>query len=131
MTGLDTNVLVRYIVQDDPVQSALATQLIEELSVERPGFVALPVVLELVWVLQACYGSSRVQLAQVLAGLLRSRELLVQQADAVAQALNHFQAGSADFTDCLIAALARQQGCERTVTFDRAASRSAGMSLLV
>ena len=130
MIGLDTNVLVRYVVQDDPVQAALANQLIESLSVEQPGFIAVPVVLELVWVLQSCYSAPREQLAQVIEGLLRARELLVEHADAVALAVRQFQGGNADFADCLIAAIARQNGCERTMTFDRAAARSVGMSLL-
>ena len=130
MIGLDTNVLVRYVVQDDPVQAVLAKQLIESLSVEQPGFIAVPVVLELVWVLQSCYGAPREQLAQVIDGLLRARELLVQHAGAVALAVRQFQGSNADFADCLIAAIARQNGCERTMTFDRAAARSAGMMLL-
>lgn len=130
MTGLDTNVLVRYIMQDDAAQSAKATQLIESLTREKPGFVTLVSVVELVWVLSSAYGLTRAQLSQALDALLHARQLVVDQADQVVRALRIYSAGSADFADCLIERAAAQAGCESTMTFDPAAAKSAGMTLL-
>ena len=130
MIGLDTNVLVRYIMQDDAKQSAKATRLIEALSASEPGFVSLVSVVELVWVLSSCYDLTREQLVQALDALLRAKQLIVDQADQVVRALRAFGAGSADFADCLIERTASSAGCDRTMTFDVAASKTAGMTLI-
>lgn len=130
MIGLDTNVLVRYIMQDDPKQSAQATKLVESLTVEAPGFVALVSVVELVWVLSSCYDLTREQLTQALDVLLRAKQLVVDQTDPVARALRLFAAGSADFADCLIERTASGAGCTKTMTLDVVASKTAGMTLI-
>lgn len=130
MIGLDTNVLVRYVMQDDPKQSAKANLLVDGLTGEAPGFVPLVAVVELVWVLSSCYGLRRAQLAQALETLLRARQLVVDQADQVARALRVFSAGTADFADCLIERTASQAGCDRTMTFDVNAAKAAGMTLV-
>jgi predicted nucleic-acid-binding protein len=130
MIGLDTNVLVRYIMQDDPKQSRKATQLIEGLSNEKPGFLPLVVVVELVWVLSSSYGLKRDEIADALVLLLRSKELVVDRADLVLQAQRRFAKGGADFADCLIERIAYAQGCEATMTFDAGAAKAAGMSLV-
>jgi predicted nucleic-acid-binding protein len=130
MIGLDTNVLVRYIMQDDPAQSLLATQLIESCTATEPGFVSLVSVVELVWVLSSCFDLQRAQLAQALDALLSARQLVVDQADQVARALHVFRRATADFADCLIERRAAEAGCVRTMTFDVAASKSAGMTLI-
>jgi predicted nucleic-acid-binding protein len=130
MTGLDTNVLVRYVMQDDPRQSPRATRLIESLNAEAPGFVPVVVLLELVWVLSGSYGLGRNQVATVLDTLLRSKELLVDRAELVAQALKRFSADGADFADALIERLAWAAGCTTTVTFDNGAVKSTAMTLV-
>lgn len=130
MTGLDTNVLVRYVMQDDPRQSPRATRLIESLSAEDPGFVPVVALVELTWVLSGSYGLNRAQIAQVLEALLRSKELLVDRAELVTQALSRFSAGGADFADALIERVAFDAGCSTTMTFDAGAARSAGMTLV-
>lgn len=130
MTGLDTNVLVRYVMQDDPRQSALATQLVESLSAEEPGFVPVVTLVELVWVLSGSYALDRAQVARVLEALLRSKELLIDRADLVAQALKRFSASGADFADALIERIAFAAGCTTTMTFDAGAAKSAGMKLV-
>ena len=130
MTGLDTNVLVRYVMQDDAGQSPKATQLVESLTAEAPGFVSLVSVVELVWVLSSCYGLTREQLAQVLDVLLRTKEMIVDRADQVLRALRVFKSGSADFADCLIERTATEAGCGATMTFDAAAAKTAGMTLI-
>lgn len=130
MIGLDTNVLVRYIMQDDARQSPLATRLLESLQPQAPGFLALVSVVELGWVLSSAYGLDRAQLAQALEGLLRTKEIVVEQAETVWKALRVFQNTNADFADCLIERSAAAAGCQQTLTFDRGAVKGCGMALL-
>lgn len=127
MIGLDTNVLVRYVLQDDPRQSPRASRLIESLSADEPGFVPVVALVELAWVLGSGYKLSREQLAAVLETLLRSKELVLDRADIVTQALNRFTTGGADFADALIERIAAAAGCEQTMTFDAGAIKAAGM----
>jgi len=130
MIGLDTNVIVRYVMQDDPKQSQKATRLIEALSADAPGFVPLVVIVELVWVLTSCYDLKRDQVVEVLGGTLRTKEFMVDRAEQVAQALRVYKTGSADFADCLIERGAMSAGCDKTMTFDSSAAKSAGMTLI-
>lgn len=130
MTGLDTNVLVRYIMQDDPKQAALAAKLVESLTPEAPGFVPLTCIIELIWVMGSCFGLERAQLVAALEGILRTKELVVERAAVVWQALRRFRDTSADFADCLIERSAAAAGCERTLTFDRTAAKQCAMTLL-
>lgn len=131
MIGLDTNVLVRYIMQDDIKQSPKATKLMESLSVETPGFAPIVAIVELVWVLESSYDLSRQQVSQAVDLLLRAKPLVVERADLVAKALRTFNAGTADFADCLIERTAASFGCERTMTFDKGAAKTAGMTLVI
>ena len=127
MIGIDTNVLVRYIAQDDRAQSAAATAFIEQqCTTESPGFVGLVVVVEVVWVCQSAYGATRTDIAEIVRRMLTSRQLLLQDADVVWKALRQFAAGRADFADCLIHQSADSAGCSKVVTFDR----RSGMTLL-
>jgi predicted nucleic-acid-binding protein len=130
MIGVDTNVLARFITQDDPVQAAAATRLFSRFSVEDPGYVAIIAVVELVWVLKSSYHSERSEIARVLEALLRSRELAVERAELVAQALRGYVAGTADFADYLIERCGHAAECQYTVTFDRDAAGSTGMRLI-
>ena len=130
MIGLDTNVLIRYVAQDDPKQSAMATRLIESLSADTPGYVGLVSVIELVWVLTSCYSASRSEVCSVLETLLRTKELVVAHADIVWQALRVFKGSKADFADCLIERTANEAGCIYTSTFDQSAVRNCGMRLV-
>ncbi len=131
MIGLDTNVLVRYIMQDDPKQSPKATRLIESLSNDQPGFVPLVAVVELVWVLSSSYALNRNEVAEALDLLLRSKEIVIDRAELVLQAQRRFAQGGADFADCLIERIAHAQGCDTTMTFDAGAVKAAGMTLVV
>lgn len=130
MIGLDTNVLVRYVAQDDPTQSAKASELIESLSVESPGFITLVSVVEMVWVLQSCYQSTKPEIVAVLETILRTKELVVEQAEIVWQALRRFSEAKADFADCLIERCANAAECAYIVTFDSKAAKTAGMRYL-
>jgi len=130
MIGLDTNVIVRYVMQDDPKQSQKAVRLIEALSAESPGFVPVVAVVEFVWVLTSCYELRREQVAAAIDGVLRAKEFVVDRMEQIAQALRVYRSGSADFADCLIERGAASAGCEKTMTFDVSAAKSAGMTLI-
>ena len=134
MIGLDTNVLVRYLTQDDPKQAARATRLIdEELSIAEPGFISLVVLVEMYWVLKRLYSVSGDELLAAVEDLLSMPRFNLDRRDVVAAAVQFMKAAEgskAGFVDVLIAQLAAAQGCQRTVTFDKTAVRSAGMVLL-
>jgi predicted nucleic-acid-binding protein len=127
--GLDTNVIVRYLTQDDPEQATAAVQVVESLRADSPGFLSLIVFVEVVWVLESGYRFKKKEIEQVLETLLRSKELLVERAEIVWQALRKFRASRADFADCLIELSGHAADCECTVTFDKNAA-AAGMQLL-
>jgi len=128
--GLDTNVLVRYIMQDEPGQAAKATRLIESLDADNPGFVSMVTVVELYGVLSSCYDLSGEQVDNALEGLVRSKQLVVERSDLVVRALRVHAGGKADFSDCLIERSAAAAGCVQTMTFDVRAARHAGMTLV-
>ncbi len=128
MIAIDTNVLVRYVVGDDPVQSAQAARFLEDaLTPESPGFVSLIVVVELSWVLARAYRASGETVRDVLRRLLESRQIVVQSADVVERALTPAEG---DLADALIHHLGVAAGCDRTVTFDRRFARMAGVERL-
>ena len=124
MIGLDTNVLVRYIVQDDPEQSAAAERLIEgRCTAQAPGYVSVPVLVELVWVLTSAYDYEKAAVIPVIRQLLRTAEFAVEDRQTVWAALREFESGGADFADYLIAHRNHAHGCTRTYTFDLRADR--------
>lgn len=129
MIGLDTNVVVRYITHDDPGQSAAAVRTMDALSPDSPGFLSLIVIAELVWVLEVSYRFKKNEVEQVLETLLRSKELMVERAEIVWQALRKFSTTRADFADCLIERCGHAAECQHTLTFDQKAAAS-GMRLL-
>mgnify|MGYP001559583188 CR=1 FL=1 len=130
MIGIDTNVLVRYLAQDDRTQSPRATSFIEkECSVAAPGFVGLVVLAEVVWVSESLYGAARQEVADIVRRILSIRQLVVQDAETAWKALRLFESGKADFADCLVTCTAIAAGCESVATFDRQAA-NVGMTLL-
>lgn len=134
MIGLDTNVLVRYLAQDDARQAAVATRLIDnELSAVEPGFVSLVVLVEMCWVLRRIYAASESELVDTVTDLLGSAHFQVESRAVVQAALQRICAlkTNAGLTDLIIVEVAKAQGCTHTVSFDKAAVRSAGMQLLV
>lgn len=129
MIGLDTNVLVRYITQDDMDQSARATRLVESLDERSQGFVSIVALVELHWVLRRAYKVSSEDAARTIRKLLNARELSLQEPDAVRRALTRL-ADDIDFSDALISELGAAAGCAYTATFDGRAARLAGMKLV-
>ena len=131
MIGLDTNVLVRYIVQDDPGQAAAVSRLIEgRCTAQSPGYVSVPVLVALVWVLTTAYRQEKAVVIRVLRQILRTAEFMVEDRDTVLVALREFESGPADFADCLIAHRNHARGCTRTYTFDRRAARGNHFALV-
>jgi predicted nucleic-acid-binding protein len=130
LTGLDTNVLVRFFAQDDPRQSLNADEVMRSLTAESQGFVGLAALLELVWVLGSKHRFDSIKLTRAIDQLLSQDEIVVEQAETVESALRLYRNGRADFADCLISASAQAAGCSRTVTLDRKAARDASMELL-
>jgi predicted nucleic-acid-binding protein len=130
MIGLDTNVLVRYLTHDDPAQTALANKVMDSLTPEAPGFLSTVVIAEVIWVLESLYRFSKLETIQTLDTLLRSKELIVERAEIVGQALANFKTSHSDFADCLIERTGHAAGCRHTVTFDRRAASAAGTKLL-
>ena len=130
MIGLDTNLIVRYIAQDDVVQSAKATQLIESLSIENQGFITLVAIVELVWVIQGCYKATKQECVAILQTLLHTREILLENAEVIVMAIQRYAASNADFADCLIERSANYAKCTCTMTFDSNAAKTAGMLLI-
>ena len=130
MIGIDTNVLVRYLVQDDKRQSQLATKLIEEsLSPNQPGYITLLTLVEVVWVLKSCYSVKKAELGILIRMVLETKQLLIEQAESCYRALKVFENGNADFSDALIFTLSKDAGCSETITFDKNA-KSVGMQVL-
>lgn len=131
MIGLDTNVLVRYLAQDDPAQSRTATELIEHrLSEAEPGFLSIVVMAEVAWVLERAYRLADQEIAAAIEGVLQSEVLVVENEQEVFTAMVTLKEGRGSFADALIGALGVKAGCSWTVTFDRRAGRLDGFELL-
>ena len=130
MIGLDTNVLVRYIMQDDAKQSPKANRLIESLNSDNPGFISIVSVIELFWVLSSCYNLSNSQVTQALETMLRTKSFVIERPGQVARALSMFKGGKTDLADCLIHYSAVEAGCIETMTFDVSAAKHASMTLV-
>jgi len=131
LIGLDTNVVIRYLVQDDKKQSAAATRFIEKsLTTDVPGYINHITLCEIVWVLQRCYGVTKPRLRDIIEGLLTTKQLIVENVEIAWKALRVYDANSADFCDALISQANIHSGCEHTVTFDKKAASLSGFDLL-
>ena len=131
MIGLDTNILVRHLVQDDPVQSPKATALIEERLTEgNPGFISTVVMVETAWVLERSYALADHEIAGAIERILQIESLIVENQPEVFTAMTALKEGRGSFADALIGAINNQAGCSQTFTFDRKALRLPGFELL-
>ena len=130
MIGIDTNVLVRYVVQDDARQTAAANHFIETtLSEDEPGWIASVVLCEFVWVLESAYGYARSPIVATLQRLFEVDRFRVEAPSLAWRALDEYR-GGADFSDALIALGNEHAGCEYTATFDRGAAKLKPVRLL-
>jgi len=131
MIGLDTNILVRYLAQDDPVQSPKARELIEQqLTAENPGFLSVVVMAETVWVLDRAYGLADHAIAAAIERTLQADVLVVESEQEVFAAMIALKEGHGSFDDALIGGLGIRAGCSRTLSFDQKTSRLPGFELL-
>jgi predicted nucleic-acid-binding protein len=130
MIGLDTNILVRYLTQDDPIQSVKARDVIErQLTDENPGFVSIVAMVETVWVLERAYELTTLEIVRAVERILQTDVLVVENEQEVFTALIALKKGQGSFADAVIAALGARRGCSRTLTFDRKALRLPGFEL--
>jgi len=129
--AIDTNVLVRLVVADDPQQAALARRLIEDAVGEGATcYVSTPVLCELEWVLVSRYRVPRTEIAAVLTRLLDNGAFVFKERNVLLQALAAYRQGRAAFADHLIGAKAQAFGATTTWTFDRGLRNCAGFSIL-
>lgn len=130
MIGIDTSVLISYVVQDPPRRAAKARTLVEGLTKQSQGFISLTVLVEVTHLLETEYQAGEALIAEVVETLIREPTLVVQDADQVRLALMRYQHRKASFADCLAIEQANAHGCSHTVTFDLA-SREAGMQVMI
>jgi predicted nucleic-acid-binding protein len=130
MTGLDTNVLVRYLTLDDPVQAERATEIIERrLTEQDPGFIGTVAMAETVWVLERFYRFSSARIVSAIERMLGAETLVVDNEREVFAAMIALKVGRGSFADALIGALCAKAGCSRVLTFDRQVLRLPGFEL--
>ena len=130
MIGLDTNILVRYLTQDDPTQSPRAREIIERrLTEENPGFISIVAMVETVWVLERAYGLTPHEIVGAVERVLQTDVLVVENEQEVFTAMIAPKEGQGSFADAVIAALGARVGCSSTLTFDRKALRLPGFEI--
>jgi len=127
VTGLDTNVLLRYLLRDEPTQAARAAR---ELERDERFLIGSVVLCEVVWVLETGYGFSRAEIGATLEKILATAQFEIEAKDLARAALDDFRDSTADFSDCLVGRRNRAAGAAETVTFDRSLRGLAGFRLL-
>jgi predicted nucleic-acid-binding protein len=131
MIGIDSNILVRLIVADEPKQVAIARDFIHDhCTPDDPGYISNVVLAEVVWILARGYKYSRGEIADAIERIMETAQLQVESPTDVASALADYRSGPAGFTDCFIGHLNRTADCTHTVTFDRKAAKLKGFELL-
>ena len=123
MIGLDTNILLRSMLNDDPVQSPAARRLLQSLDENNRGFVNVPVMLEFFWVLRSRYKLPRTRLVGALRDLLEVKHLEFEAFETIGKALVIYERLAADFSDAVIAMRNSELGADKTLTFDGKAVR--------
>ncbi len=125
MKGIDSSVLLRYILEDDPLWSKAATRFVdEECTVKNPAFVNLVVLVEVVWSLRRQKGYRKEAIVAVIRDMLESQSLILEKEEIVAEALRIFEFGVAGFSDCLIAGLNNHAHAKPTFSFDKDALKT-------
>ncbi|MEP7009593.1 MAG: type II toxin-antitoxin system VapC family toxin [Acidobacteriota bacterium] len=132
MIALDTNILIRLLVRDDPGQTALAERLLQESSdAGEPCYISDPVLCEVEWVLESSYRAKRGDILAAMQELLAGELFVFEDREILHQAIDNYQDGKADFSDCLIGAKARGRGARTTYTFERVLTKAQGFTRLV
>lgn len=130
MLALDTNVILRYLVQDNEVQAEAAGSLLESLTADRPGFICREVTVEMVWVLERSYRFTRSQIADVLVEMTLTQGLVFEAEDDVVRAALQYRQGGPGFANLMILAAVTRAEADPLYTFDRALSRKEGVALV-
>ena len=130
MISIDTNVLIRDLVEDDAEQVEATRLLLDSLTIENPGFVCREVILEISWVLRNAYRFTREQIAEALLKIIGMENLLVETSDDVARSARRYGEGNDDFSDLMILEASRRIGALPLYTFDRRLSRMEGAMLV-
>ena len=130
MTAVDTNVLLRYLVRDDPQQAEAARTLLESFTPEEPAFICREVVIETVWVLERSYRLSRAEIADLIEQLIHTDRLVFEDTDDIARVALRYRQGGADFADLMILAAAERVGATPLYTFDQTLARVDGAVLV-
>ena len=131
MVGLDTNVLVRFLLRDDQKQAEQAQKAIEDaLADGEPVVVSLLTMLETEWVLRSCAAIGKKTVISAFRKLLESRDLRIEQEEVLEEALYHYENNTVDFADCLMASRYTRLGCSAMLTFDKKAANVPGITLL-
>lgn len=130
MIGLDTNVLVRYLTQDDVKQSRAASELIESADANDAFFLSHIVLCELVWVLEEAYRYRRPEIQVALEGILRTGQFRFESLDVLWRAVQDYASGRADFADYLVGRVGKAYGCDDSLTFDKALRSSSSFRVL-
>ena len=131
MIGLDANVVIRHLTQDDPRQSPIASSIIEQrLTEQEPGFISIVALVEIAWVLESRYGATTREVADAAEALVVQDALVVEDHEDVVRAIEMVRNDRAEFSDALIMLLARRAGCSKTLTFDKRAAKLSGFKLV-
>ena len=131
MIGLDPNVLVRYLVQDDPAQAEIANSIMEsEISLDNKGFVSCVMLCEVVWVLKRAYKQPKARLLEVIRLMFETDSIEIERRAEVWRAYRAFAQGDADFSDYLIGEVAHSHGVEKVYTFDTSCADSGFFQVL-
>jgi predicted nucleic-acid-binding protein len=130
MIGLDTNLIIRYLAQDDPVQSPKATYVFEQrLTEQEPGFISVVAIVKTAWALERVYSLAGGDIAAAIERMLQVDVLVVESEQEVFTAMIALKEGRGSFADALIGALCAKAGCVCALTFDQKASRLPGFEL--
>ena len=130
MNAVDTNVIVRYLVGDDPEQAEAARALLDRFTPEDPAFISREVVMEVAWVLERSYRFPRSRVADALMDLTASDSLAVESSDHVAAAAHRYRRGVVGFSDLMVLSAAERAGALPLYTFDRRLARMQGVALV-
>ena len=130
MIGIDTNILARYLAEDDEIQTSLAVNLIEKkISAKEPAFISLIVLVEVVLVFKGCYQLNKTDLCKLVRVILETKQFKVEKADLAYRALKLYESGNGDFSDALMSTICRENECLEIFTFDKKA-KTVGMTIL-
>ncbi len=131
MIGLDTNILVRYLTQDDPAQARLVNRVIDKAAEAGDTFFITAVALcELVWVLEDVYRYKKAEILQALESILRTAQFRFESKKELWRAFHDYQSGKADFSDYVIGQIGLASGCNTTLTFDGGLKGASSFELL-